>query len=149
MLVPNYNDPNDAVANDIIQDLHPERTVVGIDVRNLYEYGGMVHCVTQQQPVDLNTVSIIMSGEQKDISIAVSPNPATDMLRVSVNLKQSAQVSLSVYDVQGKSVLPEQKSCESKIHQLNVPVINLNKGVYNLIIKTDNDLMSSRKIVVH
>lgn len=149
VLVPNYNDPNDAVANDIIQDLHPERTVVGIDVRNLYEYGGMVHCVTQQQPVDLNTVSIIMSGEQKDISIAVSPNPATDMLRVSVNLKQSAQVSLSVYDVQGKSVLPEQKSCESKIHQLNVPVINLNKGVYNLIIKTDNDLMSSRKIVVH
>lgn len=23
--------------------------VVGIDVRNLYENGGMIHCVTQQQ----------------------------------------------------------------------------------------------------
>ncbi|WP_317046011.1 agmatine deiminase family protein [Flavobacterium laiguense] len=23
---------------------------VGIDVRNLYQNGGMVHCVTQQQP---------------------------------------------------------------------------------------------------
>ncbi len=50
VLVPNYNDPNDAVANGIIQGLHPGRTVVGIDVRNLYENGGMVHCVTQQQP---------------------------------------------------------------------------------------------------
>ena len=50
ILVPNYNDPNDAVANNIIQDLYPGRTVVGIDVRNLYESGGMVHCVTQQQP---------------------------------------------------------------------------------------------------
>lgn len=50
VLVPNYNDPNDAVANEIIQSLYPTRTVVGIDVRNLYENGGMVHCVTQQQP---------------------------------------------------------------------------------------------------
>lgn len=50
VLVPNYNDPNDAVANGIIQTLYPSKTVVGIDVRNLYENGGMVHCVTQQQP---------------------------------------------------------------------------------------------------
>ncbi|MBL7816311.1 MAG: agmatine deiminase family protein [Saprospiraceae bacterium] len=50
VLVPNYNDPNDAVANQLIQQLYPTRTVVGIDVRNLYENGGMVHCVTQQQP---------------------------------------------------------------------------------------------------
>lgn len=50
VLVPNYNDPNDAVANAIIQKLYPTRKVVGIDVRNLYENGGMVHCVTQQQP---------------------------------------------------------------------------------------------------
>lgn len=50
ILVPNYNDPNDAVANAAIQALYPTRTVVGIDVRNLYANGGMVHCVTQQQP---------------------------------------------------------------------------------------------------
>jgi agmatine deiminase len=50
VLVPNYNDPNDVIANDIIQSLYPNREVVGIDVRNLYENGGMVHCVTQQQP---------------------------------------------------------------------------------------------------
>lgn len=50
VLVPNYNDPNDVIANDIIQALYPNREVVGIDVRNLYENGGMVHCVTQQQP---------------------------------------------------------------------------------------------------
>jgi agmatine deiminase len=50
VLVPNYKDPNDVVANKIIQTLYPTRTVVGIDVRNLYQNGGMVHCVTQQQP---------------------------------------------------------------------------------------------------
>jgi agmatine deiminase len=51
VLVPNYNDPNDATANAIIAGLYPGRTVVGIDCRNLYENGGMVHCVTQQQPM--------------------------------------------------------------------------------------------------
>ncbi len=50
VLVPEYRDPNDAVARGILQQLYPDRTVVGIDVRNLYRYGGMVHCVTQQQP---------------------------------------------------------------------------------------------------
>ncbi|PIF33406.1 agmatine deiminase [Flavobacterium sp. 9] len=50
VLVPNYNDPNDAVANQLIQNLYPSRKVIGIDVRNLYANGGMIHCVTQQQP---------------------------------------------------------------------------------------------------
>lgn len=50
VLVPNYNDPNDTVANAIIQTLYPDRTIVGIDVCNLYKNGGMIHCVTQQQP---------------------------------------------------------------------------------------------------
>lgn len=50
VLVPSYNDPNDAVANTIIATLYPGRKVVSIDVCNLYENGGMIHCVTQQQP---------------------------------------------------------------------------------------------------
>lgn len=53
VLMPEYKDPNDAVAKGILQRLYPDRTVVGIDVRNLYRNGGMVHCVTQQQPAAL------------------------------------------------------------------------------------------------
>lgn len=54
VLVPNYNDQNDAVANKLVQKLYPTRQVVGIDVRELYKDGGMIHCVTQQQAVNLN-----------------------------------------------------------------------------------------------
>ena len=52
VLVPTYNDENDSVALQIIQDLYPDRTVVGIDCRNVYENGGMIHCITQQQPAE-------------------------------------------------------------------------------------------------
>lgn len=51
ILIPFYKDPNDNVAKNIIQKLYPGKTAVGVDVRNLYEQGGMIHCVTQQQPV--------------------------------------------------------------------------------------------------
>jgi agmatine deiminase len=50
VLMPTYNDANDSVALNQLQQLYPNKTVIGIDVRNLYENGGMVHCVTQQQP---------------------------------------------------------------------------------------------------
>lgn len=53
VLVPNYYDPQDQKANDIIQKLYPDREVIGIDVRELYKDGGMIHCVTQQQPIRL------------------------------------------------------------------------------------------------
>lgn len=50
VLKPTYNDPNDVIAKNILQSLYPTKAVIGIDVRNLYENGGMIHCVTQQQP---------------------------------------------------------------------------------------------------
>lgn len=50
VLVPNYIDDNDVIANAIVQKLYPTKKVIGIDVRNLYANGGMIHCVTQQQP---------------------------------------------------------------------------------------------------
>ena len=51
VIVPNYNDENDAVANAIIQSLYTDKEVIGIDVRDLYADGGMIHCITQQQPI--------------------------------------------------------------------------------------------------
>lgn len=50
VLVPIYGDVNDQVAMDMIAALYPTRKVVGINCLNLALFGGMVHCVTQQQP---------------------------------------------------------------------------------------------------
>lgn len=52
VIVPIYNDPNDSIALQKLQSLYPNRTVVGIDFRNVYANGGMTHCVTQQQPLE-------------------------------------------------------------------------------------------------
>jgi agmatine deiminase len=52
IIVPTYADPNDEVAIQLLQTLYPDRAIVGIDFRNVYANGGMVHCVTQQQPAE-------------------------------------------------------------------------------------------------
>ena len=51
VLVPKYNDPNDGIAIDVIQKLYPSRRVVGVEAIQLAKDGGMIHCVTQQQPL--------------------------------------------------------------------------------------------------
>lgn len=50
VLVPIYEDENDEMALEIIADLYPTREIVPIVVNDLFQYGGMIHCVTQQQP---------------------------------------------------------------------------------------------------
>lgn len=50
VLVPIYGDENDELGLKFIEGQFPGRRVVGIDVCTLFQYGGMIHCVTQQQP---------------------------------------------------------------------------------------------------
>lgn len=50
VLVPVYNDVNDKLAIDILKKVYVNKEMVPIDVSALYPYGGMLHCVTQQQP---------------------------------------------------------------------------------------------------
>lgn len=40
----------DAVARTILADAYPGRTVVTVDARPLFDRGGGIHCITQQQP---------------------------------------------------------------------------------------------------
>lgn len=51
ILLPVYNDVNDEVAIGILSELYEDREIIPIDVTNLYQHGGMLHCVTQQQPL--------------------------------------------------------------------------------------------------
>jgi agmatine deiminase len=45
-----FGDPRDADAAAILREAYPGREVVTVDARPLFERGGGVHCITQQQP---------------------------------------------------------------------------------------------------
>jgi agmatine deiminase len=45
-----FDDPHDADAAAILRDAYPGREVVSVDARPLFQRGGGIHCITQQQP---------------------------------------------------------------------------------------------------
>lgn len=50
VIVPQYEDENDALALEEVQAMFPERKVVGVKTREVVYGGGNIHCITQQQP---------------------------------------------------------------------------------------------------
>lgn len=53
VLVPEFDDPNDATAQEKLAALFPDRTIVGIPCRAIILGLGSIHCLTQQQPLAL------------------------------------------------------------------------------------------------
>lgn len=45
-----YDDPQDERALGVLADAYPGREIVGVDARPLFDRGGGIHCITQQQP---------------------------------------------------------------------------------------------------
>lgn len=149
VLVPNYNDPNDAVANAIIQGLHPGRTVVGIDCRNLYENGGMIHCVTQQQPIASASTGI-NDNSSEEIKVGQNfPNPFNQTTTINLSLSENANVQIIIYNTLGQIV---SKSTNSNYsignHSLTISADNLQNGIYTYLIKIDNKNSFSGRMTI-
>jgi len=51
VLVPVYGDINDTRAKSILAEHFPNREIIGLPASVLADMGGMMHCVTQQQPI--------------------------------------------------------------------------------------------------
>ena len=45
-----FDDPNDALALDRLAGAYPGREIVGVDARDIFAYGGGIHCITQHLP---------------------------------------------------------------------------------------------------
>lgn len=50
VIVPQFNDPHDQPALEAIQQLFPDRKIVGVYAREILLGGGNIHCITQQIP---------------------------------------------------------------------------------------------------
>lgn len=51
VVVPKFDDPNDAPAWAALAELFPEREIILVPAREILLGGGNIHCITQQQPL--------------------------------------------------------------------------------------------------
>lgn len=146
VLVPTYNDPNDAVAIGIIQNLYPNRTAVGIDVRNLYEYGGMIHCVTQQQPVASVTSSISDADKADQYLLRSHPNPFNSMTEIRFTAKKNESAIIHIYNFIGQNVRTLQPAAGQNKVQLDGA--QLESGIYFYTLSIDGQVKASNSMAL-
>jgi len=90
------------------------------------------------------TVSVAEAKEKTKI-LDVYPNPASENLNITF-AGGAEQTLLSIYDVSGKEVFQKQIN-NIGLNQENIDVSNLDKGIYILMLTTENS-NSSKKIII-
>ncbi len=81
-------------------------------------------------------------------SVGVFPNPATEQATVVVNLNESNQVTIELYDLAGKKALSLfEGTMNAGTNYVNFSSTNLNAGIYTAVIST-NGYTKSVKLVV-
>jgi len=147
VLVPTYNDPNDATALSIIQGIYPNRIVVGIDVRNLYEYGGMIHCITQQQPVDLMATGDIEPSNSSLLLNQNNPNPFDGFTTITFSVEPNSHVRLDIYNLLGQNIMTLTPNAG---HQKIVfSAADFENGIYLYTLAVDGQVVDSKKMIVN
>lgn len=81
-------------------------------------------------------------GDKFDIE-RVYPNPTSDWLNVDLNLPTATQAKLTISDMSGKVVLQQMYTLSDGAQRVQVPVYDLSKGFYTLIVSTSDGLFAT------
>ncbi|MEL6357487.1 MAG: T9SS type A sorting domain-containing protein, partial [Bacteroidota bacterium] len=81
----------------------------------------------------------VFSPSRLAIDLTISPNPTEDNTQVSFELKERANVTTSIFDINGKLVTQiEQGQLETGAQMLSISLSDLPAGVYHVQLNADN-----------
>jgi hypothetical protein len=75
------------------------------------------------------------------------PDPATDVLNVSLNLPQTANVTFSVVDILGNTVLEKVQEVNSGSNTTSIPLSTIQPGIYFLKLNAGGAVSTAKFIV--
>ncbi|MFM8437662.1 MAG: T9SS type A sorting domain-containing protein, partial [Candidatus Kapaibacterium sp.] len=78
---------------------------------------------------------VLVAAEQQNGSVSVTPNPATDVVTVDVNLQGSGMADVSLIDVQGRTVQNIAQGEMSGQQRFTVRVESLASGTYSVVVR--------------
>jgi hypothetical protein len=104
--------------------------------------------VTQKGAFDAEDLPLV--GDNILSSSHITPNPARDNVSMTIDLTQSANVSISFFTADGKQVLVPVNGSNYNAgrHTLNIPLKGLAAGVYSVVISADNEVIIDNVVVM-
>ncbi len=82
------------------------------------------------------------------LSLNIYPNPASTSATVAIELAAAGEVTISVFDVQGKLVKTVIVSAEGSTLNYTLSLDDLSAGMYNVVVQTGTDVQSTKLAVV-
>ncbi len=111
-----------------------------------YDCGGSTPSDTSNDPSGGSLPYFRTQGDQLS-SFSISPNPAQDIATVQFSLEEENNVSLEIFDINGrkvKTILSEKMNVGEQSHQVDLS--DLDSGIYYLHIRTGKKIVT-RKVV--
>jgi hypothetical protein len=88
--------------------------------------------------------------ENKNISVTVMPNPASQMANVTLNLLKQENVHIALVNALGQTVVSlEETTLQPGTHQLPLNIQALPGGIYFVNVKTENGISNQRLLIQH
>ncbi len=81
---------------------------------------------------------------QNDVQFSIFPNPCKDFCSIQIATIPTTPIEVSIYDSKGQQVAEEQLMS----NQLELPVQNLNPGIYFVSLKAKNQLFTQKIVVL-
>jgi Secretion system C-terminal sorting domain len=83
-------------------------------------------------------------------TVSIYPNPAKDNFNIKIISENAvSNISITVYDELGKQVLYKSTSLIEGLQTIQINSSQLSKGIYNLIIATNDKIISTQKIIIN
>ena len=73
-------------------------------------------------------------------------NPVTDKISFTINSSSSEKIKLNMMDMQGRIVLSRYINVMAGENIIDVPVSNISKGVYHIVVTTRSEIFNERVI---
>ena len=114
--------------------------------------GGMVHCVTQQQPVSSLT-SIFEESKISTDGIYLEqnfPNPSNDITSISFSIPTNANCKMEIYNYSGQLVATViDTKLDAGAHNVTINTELYKNGIYNYVLKVENQQIASKRMLIN
>ena len=95
---------------------------------------------------ELSFLGVGIDEAEKGISFQSYPNPASDRMNFTWTMKQREDLTLHIYDSNGKEVITE--NVQAALHSVSIPVSNLAEGLYFSRLTGENINTSGKFLIV-
>jgi|GEM_PF-3099652 len=88
------------------------------------------------------------SNRNRIESIVLSPQPTTDQLHIEFNAEEEEYIKLTLYNLNGKSVLSKDKAVQKGINKMDLNLGHLANGIYLLQGQKDGEPFIQEKVLI-